>query len=96
MHERTEEIDLLLLILNRYMKEKSKNIKVILMSATADVTLLSNYFATRVGGAVHYPPIINVEGRVFDVKTYYIGELDFIDEYIQVFLILIFLYKLES
>lgn len=48
------------------------------MSATADVSLLSNYFATRIGGNVHYPPIINVEGRVFDVNTIYAGEFGFL------------------
>ncbi|XP_039293575.1 putative ATP-dependent RNA helicase DHX57 [Nilaparvata lugens] len=67
VHERSEESDFLLLILKQLL-EKRKDLKVILMSATANAKLFCDYF----GGDV---PIIDIPGRTFPVQSVYLEDL---------------------
>ncbi|RZF46510.1 hypothetical protein LSTR_LSTR009292 [Laodelphax striatellus] len=67
VHERSEESDFLLLILKQLLAKRN-DLKVILMSATANAKLFCDYF----GGNV---PIIDIPGRTFPVKSVYLEDL---------------------
>ncbi|XP_016923089.2 putative ATP-dependent RNA helicase DHX57 [Drosophila suzukii] len=76
VHERSEESDFLLLILKNLLQER-KDLKVILMSATLNATLFSDYFA----GA----PVLDIPGRTFPVQQLFLEDImemsDFVMEY---------------
>lgn len=48
VHERSVEMDLLLLLLKENLKRKSKCLKIVLMSATANAEDFSKYFSSVV------------------------------------------------
>ena len=76
VHERDEETDLLLMIVRKYMRETNCNTKVILMSATADASKFSQYFATPVSGNFVPAPIVEVvEAPRHTVNEYYLDDL---------------------
>lgn len=66
VHERSEESDFLLLILKHILQER-KDLKVILMSATLNATLFSDYF----GGA----PVLDIPGRTFPVEQLFLEDI---------------------
>ncbi|XP_030381421.1 putative ATP-dependent RNA helicase DHX57 [Scaptodrosophila lebanonensis] len=66
VHERSEESDFLLLILKHVLRER-KDLKVILMSATLNAALFSNYF----GGA----PVLDIPGRTFPVEQLFLEDI---------------------
>ncbi|XP_066141105.1 putative ATP-dependent RNA helicase DHX57 [Euwallacea fornicatus] len=66
VHERSEESDFLLMILKDLLPIR-KDLKVILMSATLNANLFSNYF-----GEI---PIINIPGRTFPVQQYFLEDI---------------------
>ncbi|XP_034489479.1 putative ATP-dependent RNA helicase DHX57 [Drosophila innubila] len=66
VHERSEESDFLLLILKNILRER-KDLKVILMSATLNATLFSDYF----GGA----PVLDIPGRTFPVQQLFLEDI---------------------
>ncbi|XP_070503518.1 putative ATP-dependent RNA helicase DHX57 [Chironomus tepperi] len=66
VHERSEESDFLLLILKGLL-EKRKDLKIILMSATLNAKLFSDYF----NGA----PVINIQGRTFPVRQIFLEDI---------------------
>ncbi|KAI8035148.1 putative ATP-dependent RNA helicase DHX57 [Drosophila gunungcola] len=76
VHERSEESDFLLLILKNLLRER-KDLKVILMSATLNATLFSDYF----GGA----PVLDIPGRTYPVQQFFLEDIlemsDFVMEY---------------
>ncbi|KAH8321086.1 hypothetical protein KR074_008755 [Drosophila pseudoananassae] len=76
VHERSEESDFLLLILKNLLRER-KDLKVILMSATLNAALFSDYF----GGA----PVLDIPGRTFPVQQFFLEDIlemsDFVMEY---------------
>lgn len=79
VHERSEESDFLLAILKDLLK-KRKNLRVILMSATLNATLFSEYFR----GA----PVLDIPGRTFPVEQIFLEVIYF---YIFIFIyVLIF------
>ena len=65
VHERSWQVDLLL----NYVKNGDRNFKVVLMSATLDLDLFGGYFGAST------PPIIDVEGRTFPVKHFYLEDI---------------------
>ncbi|XP_033106409.1 putative ATP-dependent RNA helicase DHX57 isoform X2 [Anneissia japonica] len=65
VHERSEESDFLIMIL-RNLLQKRKDLKVILMSATLNAELFSNYF----GGC----PVIDIPGKTFPVQQYFLED----------------------
>jgi ATP-dependent RNA helicase DHX57 len=67
VHERSIEIDFILLILKHLISART-DLKVILMSATANVAALAQYF----GGN---PPIVNVPGRAYLVETLHLEDI---------------------
>jgi ATP-dependent RNA helicase DHX57 len=66
VHERSVEIDFLLLILKQTLASMP-HLKLVLMSATLDAKIFSEYF----GGA----PVMNVEGRTFPVHDVYLEDI---------------------
>ncbi|XP_023218184.1 putative ATP-dependent RNA helicase DHX30 isoform X2 [Centruroides sculpturatus] len=65
VHERSVQIDFLLILLKKILKE-NKDLKVILMSATINAELFSEYF--------NHCPILNVPGFTFPVKEYFLKD----------------------
>ena len=80
VHERDILIDLLLVILKRVMVSRKKQgrpeIKIILMSATMDTELFSNYFK-QIGpdGQESACPSLSVPGRTFPVHEFFLNYL---------------------
>ncbi|EDW06069.1 putative ATP-dependent RNA helicase DHX57 [Drosophila mojavensis] len=66
VHERSQDSDFLLLILKNILRER-KDLKVILMSATLNASLFSNYF----GGA----PVLDIPGRTFPVEQLFLEDI---------------------
>ncbi|XP_031626532.1 putative ATP-dependent RNA helicase DHX57 [Contarinia nasturtii] len=66
VHERSEESDFLLAILKDLLKRR-KNLRVILMSATLNASLFSNYFR----GA----PNLDIPGRTFPVEQLFLEDI---------------------
>ncbi|MES1914125.1 MAG: hypothetical protein MHM6MM_006248, partial [Cercozoa sp. M6MM] len=64
VHERSVDVDVLLLQLRRLLRART-NLRVILMSATVNAKLFANYFATKDGPA----PVLQVPGRTFPVEV---------------------------
>jgi HrpA-like RNA helicase len=69
VHERSLDTDFLLALLRDVLRYR-KNIKVILMSATLDAEIFTNYFGGRqkVG-------LVNIPGRTFPVDDYYLDDV---------------------
>jgi ATP-dependent RNA helicase A len=66
IHERDINTDFLLVVL-RDMLSAYPDLRVILMSATIDVTLFTSYFNSC--------PVIHIEGRTFPVETYFLEDV---------------------
>ncbi|EGG20936.1 vacuolar protein sorting-associated protein 13 family protein [Cavenderia fasciculata] len=71
-HERTLNTDILFALLKSIQSQRS-SLKIIVMSATLDAELFSNYF--------NKAPILYIEGRQFPVRVYYTEETqkDYVD-----------------
>lgn len=66
VHERSVDIDFLLVILKDLLR-KRKDLKLILMSATLNAQLFSKYFGNA--------PVLTIAGRTFPVKCLYLEDL---------------------
>lgn len=66
IHERDKYTDFTLITVKEQLKH-NKDIKVILMSATMDINLLSKYFDDC--------PVFNVPGQGYDVKLYHLEDI---------------------
>lgn len=76
IHERDQHLDFLLLVVKRLLQTNSRQVKVILMSATIDVTKFARYFSSKVENDLIPAPIINIpEKRNFEIRTYYLDEI---------------------
>lgn len=83
VHERDEDTDFLLLVINRFLRKTRSSAKIILMSATVDAGKFAQYFKTPVLG--DFPngerpwrnaPIIDVDPtEPFSVRVYYMEAL---------------------
>ncbi|KAK9324345.1 P-loop containing nucleoside triphosphate hydrolase protein [Lipomyces orientalis] len=74
VHERSSMIDFLLVLLKRMLEEKKTNPdkvlpKIVLMSATVDTSLFTNYF--KQWGC----PSISIPGRTFPVEEHYLEDI---------------------
>lgn len=72
IHERDKNTDFTLITIKEQLK-LNKNLKVILMSATMDIKLLSNYFDKC--------PVLDVPGQGYDVKIYHLEDILFYTGY---------------
>lgn len=50
------------------------------MSATFDTSQFGDYFGIPIQGRLQPPPVVNIDGRLFDVKEYYTDDLHHISE----------------
>ncbi|KAM0195038.1 hypothetical protein ACHAPC_000856 [Botrytis cinerea] len=79
VHERDLDIDFLLTMIKKLVKERIETgkptPKVCLMSATADAEMLQEYFAFKDGIREITCPVLHVEGRAFPVEKYYLENI---------------------
>ncbi|KDD73122.1 hypothetical protein H632_c2511p0, partial [Helicosporidium sp. ATCC 50920] len=71
VHERSVEGDLLLLLLRRALA-KRKDLRVVLMSATADAQLFASYYERGLGERVGF---VDIPGRTFPVRVEFLEEV---------------------
>mmetsp|Transcript_42443 Transcript_42443/g.89122 ORF Transcript_42443/g.89122 Transcript_42443/m.89122 type:complete len:1576 (-) Transcript_42443:115-4842(-) len=67
VHERTQQMDVLLIILRQLLRTTRPDLKIVLMSATMETQLFREFFM----GA----PTISVPGRTFPVASYHLEDL---------------------
>ncbi|KAM9341283.1 ATP-dependent RNA helicase TDRD9 [Symphorus nematophorus] len=75
VHERTEEMDFLLLILRKLLHFNSPYVKIILMSATINCREFAEYFATPVRGKMNPAYVFEVEGAPYAIEEFYLDDL---------------------
>ncbi|KAK6505909.1 ATP-dependent RNA helicase A [Arthrobotrys conoides] len=80
VHERDIQIDFLMVLLKRVMRQREQQglppIKVVLMSATMNTELFAGYFASRQeNGRLQDCPSLSVPGRTFPVAEYFLDEI---------------------
>ncbi|KAJ5096223.1 hypothetical protein NUU61_005579 [Penicillium alfredii] len=80
VHVRDVGIDLVMLLLKRYVEKRQATgapvPKIIVMSATVDVDLFSSYFRNKaLDGTLIPAPHLTIAGRSFEVKKHYLEEL---------------------
>ncbi|XP_011864372.1 PREDICTED: probable ATP-dependent RNA helicase spindle-E [Vollenhovia emeryi] len=76
IHERDQHLDFLLLVVKRLLQTNSRQVKIILMSATINVTKFARYFSTKVNNHLIPAPILKIpETRHFEIRTYYLDEI---------------------
>ncbi|XP_049276280.1 ATP-dependent RNA helicase TDRD9, partial [Rhipicephalus sanguineus] len=75
VHERDQETDFLLLVARRFLRTNSRGVKIILMSATINVDYFAEYFSTALLDQLEPAPIIEIPGKMKEVREYYIDSL---------------------
>ncbi|EPS40452.1 hypothetical protein H072_5712 [Dactylellina haptotyla CBS 200.50] len=80
VHERDIQIDFLMVLLKRVMRQRKKDglppIKIVLMSATMNTELFARYFASeQENGKVVECPSLSVPGRTFPVAEYFLDDI---------------------
>ncbi|XP_069713135.1 ATP-dependent RNA helicase TDRD9 [Phaenicophaeus curvirostris] len=75
VHERTKEIDLLLLMIRKLLCTNSQFVKVILMSASINCEEFADYFALSVPNGLKPACVFKVEGRAHAIEDYYLDDL---------------------
>ncbi|XP_053700350.1 ATP-dependent RNA helicase TDRD9 isoform X1 [Synchiropus splendidus] len=75
VHERTAEMDLLLLVLRRFLQTNSPFVKIILMSATINCSEFANYFSTSIRGMMSPAYVFEVEGIPHAIDLFYLDDL---------------------
>ncbi|XP_041827179.1 ATP-dependent RNA helicase TDRD9 [Melanotaenia boesemani] len=75
VHERTAEMDFLLLILRKLLNSNSRYVKIILMSATINCRQFAEYFGTLLHGKVQPAYVFEVEGKPYAIEEFYLDDL---------------------
>uniref|UniRef100_A0A4X2K3U9 ATP-dependent RNA helicase TDRD9 n=1 Tax=Vombatus ursinus TaxID=29139 RepID=A0A4X2K3U9_VOMUR len=75
VHERTEEMDFLLLVVRKLLRTNSRFVKVILMSATISCREFADYFAVPVQNKMNPAYVFEVEGKPHTIDEYYLNDL---------------------
>ncbi|XP_066550485.1 ATP-dependent RNA helicase TDRD9 [Amia ocellicauda] len=75
VHERTEEMDFLLLVVRKLLRSNSRYVKVILMSATINCKEFAEYFATPVRSHLNPAYVFEVEGAPYTIEEFYLDDL---------------------
>ncbi|XP_069494292.1 ATP-dependent RNA helicase TDRD9 [Ambystoma mexicanum] len=78
VHERTEEMDFLLLVIRKLLRTNSRWVKVILMSATINCKEFADYFAVPVHYRMFPAYVHEVEGKPHAIEEYYLDDLNHI------------------
>ncbi|XP_053880951.1 ATP-dependent RNA helicase TDRD9 [Malaclemys terrapin pileata] len=83
VHERTEEMDFLLLVVRKLLHTNSRFVKVILMSATINCKEFADYFVVPIRNKLYPAYVFEVEGKPYAIEEYYLNDLRHIN-YIKV------------
>uniref|UniRef100_A0A8C6IAW1 ATP-dependent RNA helicase TDRD9 n=1 Tax=Mus spicilegus TaxID=10103 RepID=A0A8C6IAW1_MUSSI len=75
VHERTEEMDFLLLVVRKLLRTNSRFVKVVLMSATINCKQFADYFAVPVQNKMNPAYVFEVEGKPHAIEEYYLNDL---------------------
>ncbi|XP_018007189.1 ATP-dependent RNA helicase TDRD9 [Hyalella azteca] len=76
VHERDQHTDFALLIVKKLLNTVSRNVKVILMSATIEADKFAKYFSTPVMGRLLPAPIVSINDMSqFNTEIYYLDHL---------------------
>ncbi|XP_040528296.1 ATP-dependent RNA helicase TDRD9 isoform X1 [Gallus gallus] len=75
VHERTEDMDFLLLVIRKLLRTNSQSVKIILMSATINCEEIADYFAIPTQNGLNPACIFKVEGKPYAVEEYYLDDL---------------------
>ncbi|XP_069772647.1 ATP-dependent RNA helicase TDRD9 isoform X2 [Narcine bancroftii] len=75
VHERSEEMDFLLLVVRKLLRTNSRFIKVILMSATINCMEFADYFAVPFRNSLTPAYIFEVEEAPHSIEDYYLDDL---------------------
>ncbi|XP_072532828.1 ATP-dependent RNA helicase TDRD9 [Salminus brasiliensis] len=75
VHERTEELDFLLLVVRKLLHSNSRFVKVVLMSATINCSEFAEYFGTPVRTQINPAYVFEVQGAPYAVEEYYLDDL---------------------
>uniref|UniRef100_A0A3Q3GEP4 ATP-dependent RNA helicase TDRD9 n=1 Tax=Labrus bergylta TaxID=56723 RepID=A0A3Q3GEP4_9LABR len=75
VHERTEEMDFLLLVLRKLLHSNSRYVKIILMSATINCRQFAEYFGTPIRGKMNPAYVFEVEGTPYAIEEFYLDDL---------------------
>uniref|UniRef100_A0A674EMP3 ATP-dependent RNA helicase TDRD9 n=1 Tax=Salmo trutta TaxID=8032 RepID=A0A674EMP3_SALTR len=75
VHERTEELDFLLLVVRKLLHSNSRFIKVILMSATINCREFAEYFGTPIRSQMNPAYVFEVEGAPYAIEEFYLDDL---------------------
>ncbi|XP_029316166.1 LOW QUALITY PROTEIN: ATP-dependent RNA helicase TDRD9 [Cottoperca gobio] len=75
VHERTKELDFLLLVLRKLLHSNSCYVKIILMSATINCRQFAEYFGTPVCGKMNPAYVFEVEGAPYVIEEFYLEDL---------------------
>lgn len=75
VHERSEELDFLLLVVRKLLRSNSRYVKVILMSATINCIEFAEYFGSPIRNQMNPAYVFEVEGAPYAVEEYYLDEL---------------------
>uniref|UniRef100_A0A9L0RW92 ATP-dependent RNA helicase TDRD9 n=1 Tax=Equus caballus TaxID=9796 RepID=A0A9L0RW92_HORSE len=76
VHERTEEMDFLLLVVRKLLRTNSRFVKVVLMSATINCKDFADYFAVPVQNKMNPAYVFEVEGKPHSIEEYYLNDLE--------------------
>ncbi|KAL8168901.1 UNVERIFIED_CONTAM: ATP-dependent RNA helicase tdrd9 [Gekko kuhli] len=85
VHERTEDMDFLLLVVRKLLRTNSRFVKVVLMSATINCQEFADYFAVPVRNKLCPAYMFEVEGKPHAIEEYYLDDLKPIFSYIRRF-----------
>lgn len=81
VHERSQEMDFLLLVVRKLLRTNSRQVRVILMSATFDVGKFSNYFSYPIINKLVPAPIVDVAKRNrFNVNVFYLCQMSMLHQ----------------
>lgn len=75
VHERDQDSDFCLLVVKMLLRRNSRDVKVVLMSATAESEKFARYFAVPIRDELAPAPIFNVQGRAYQIQEYYLEDL---------------------
>nr|XP_051690899.1 ATP-dependent RNA helicase TDRD9 isoform X2 [Oryctolagus cuniculus] len=75
VHERTEEMDFLLLVVRKLLRTNSRFVKVVLMSATINCQEFADYFAVPVQNKMKPAYVFEVGGQPHAIEEYYLNDL---------------------
>ncbi|KAM6130875.1 LOW QUALITY PROTEIN: ATP-dependent RNA helicase TDRD9 [Pterocles gutturalis] len=81
VHERTDEMDFLLLVIRKLLRTSSQSVKVVLMSASVNCKEFADYFALPVPNGLNPAYVFKVEGKPYAIEEYYLDDLKHISHF---------------